>query len=162
MQHLSCVRSSAGRRRRVWIALVVLLVVVASLLTAAIAIAGSHRIVDADATPNFSANINGSGASVDAAMSVVADGTGAYVAGWAGNAAGNADATLARVTSRGAVKWLKRYDSPAHKGDAFARIVKGPKRHRLRRRVDHGRQQQDEPPGREVVQQRRQGVDEDL
>jgi hypothetical protein len=126
MQHLSCVRSSAGRRRRVWITFMVLLVVVASLITAAIAIAGSHRIVDPDATPNFTADINGSGASVDAAMSVVADGTGAYVAGWAGNVAGNADATLARVTSRGAVKWLKRYDGPAHMGDAFAKIVKGP------------------------------------
>ena len=127
MQHLSSVRASAGKRRRVGVALVVLLVVVASLLTVATAIAGPHRIVDADATPNFVANINGSGTSVDAAMSVVADGTGAYVAGWAGNTAGNADATLARVTSRGVVKWLRRYDSPAHKGDAFARIVKGPK-----------------------------------
>jgi hypothetical protein len=127
MQHLSCVRSSSRKRRRVWIALVVLMVVVASLLVAAIAIAGSHRIVDPDATPSFVADINGSGASVDAAMSVVADGTGAYVAGWAGNAAGNADATLARITSRGAVKWLKRYDGSAHRGDAFARIAKGPK-----------------------------------
>ena len=126
MQHLSCVRSSAGKRRRVWIALGVLLVAVASLLVRRSQSRGRIASSTADATPNFTADINGSGASVDAAMSVVADGTGAYVAGWAGNAAGNADATLARVTSRGVVKWLKRYDAPAHKGDAFARIVKGP------------------------------------
>jgi hypothetical protein len=102
-------------------------VVLASLVLAAAAGAGPLRnVYDDSATPSWWTQVNGSGASADAATSVLADGGGAYVAGWAGNAAGNFDATLARFTAAGTQKWLKRYDGPAHKADAVWKLAKGP------------------------------------
>jgi hypothetical protein len=126
MQHLSRVRPGAGGRKRITPAVVVLVfALAASLLVAALAVAGPRRIVDADAVPSYTAVTNGSGASLDSAMSVAADAGGAWIVGWAGNGA-DIDATLMRVTATGVAKDLKRYDGAAHKNDLFLKVVEGP------------------------------------
>lgn len=126
MDRSSRVRPPGVEHRRTGIAIVVLAVLLATLFLAATAGAGPRRILDTSALPTYAVNVNGSGASVDSAMAVLADRSGAWVAGWAGNANGDWDATLTRVTSVGTVRPLKRYDGSAHKNDAFLKIARGP------------------------------------
>jgi hypothetical protein len=131
MPHLSRILSCAGGRRRVAV-LATLLPLAAALLLAATAdagdtkVAGPRTVYDPSAAPNWELQVNGYTTSWDAATSVLADAGGAYVGGWAGNANGDWDATLARVSSTGEKKWLKRYDGPAHKNDLVWKLAKGP------------------------------------
>jgi hypothetical protein len=94
------------------------------LAVAPVALAAPLGIIDdPTATPSFEITVAGAGASVDMAMGVAADSSGAYVAGFRGNAAGNADASLVKVVG-GAQKWVKMYDSPRHKDDWGYRVAK--------------------------------------
>lgn len=85
-----------------------------------------RAISDPVATPSFTITNNGFGASWDSSSGVVAPSAStAYVAGSAGNADGNDDVTLAKITN-GAQSWLKRYDGPAHKADGAFDVAMGP------------------------------------
>jgi hypothetical protein len=112
--------------RRSRFALVVTVVVVIVLVCAAVVVARPlENILDTDATPTWDVSMNGTGASNDIAYAVVATAGGAYVAGTAGNAAGNLDATLAWVAG-GEKKWMQPWDGKAHKNDGILRLAKGP------------------------------------
>jgi hypothetical protein len=88
------------------------------------ALAAPLRIIDdPTATPSFEITVAGQGAFPDMAMGVAADASGAYVAGFRYNAAGNADASLVKVVG-GTQKWVKMYDSPRHKDDWGYRVAK--------------------------------------
>jgi hypothetical protein len=93
-----------------------------ALVPAALA-APLQNISDPNATPSFEITVAGSGAAVDMAMGVTADASGAYVAGFRGNAAGNADASLVKVAG-GVQKWVRMYDSPRHKDDWVYKVAK--------------------------------------
>jgi len=119
-------RQSTTRGSALRIVLPMALVWLVCLAIAPAALSGPLRnIVDPDATPSFTITSNGYGVSRDAAFGVAVRGGAAYVAGVAGNAAGNSDATLAKIAN-GAQSWRKSYDGPAHKYDLALDLAIGP------------------------------------
>ena len=124
------IRSSSKGRRRAGVGVVAAAALAMFVFAAPATATGIddrfQNIADPSAAPTWTLQINGAGASLDAATAVLADGSGAYIGGWAGNAAGNWDATLTRVSSTGVRKWLKRWDSSVHKNDLIWKLAKGP------------------------------------
>lgn len=121
MQHMTHRKVLSPSRVCILVAAAVALVCLA-LVPAALA-SPLRIITDPAATPSFQITVAGSGASVDWAMGVAADSSGAYVAGTRGNAAGNADASLVKVAG-GVQKWVRMYDSPRHKDDWAYKVAK--------------------------------------
>jgi hypothetical protein len=107
-----------------------LLLVLAAAAPAVAAPTGERRraIFDWAATPSWWHGYHGSGASFDAAFDVMIDKSGtAYVCGELGNAAGNGDASLMKL-SGGDPAWPspKTYDGPAHSDDYAYAAALGP------------------------------------
>lgn len=87
-----------------------------------------HIILDPAATPSWTEEFHGVGASFDGAFDVaMAKGGVTYVTGYVEDAAMNADASLMKLVD-GAPAWPspKTYDGPAHSDDVAYRMALGP------------------------------------
>ena len=113
-------RETAGRRRGAALAAVMLTGLVFVLLGAAPAPA---IIQDEDASPSYAFILNGPGDGDDAARDAVMTSTATWVSGQVTNAAGNLDAAVVRIPTRGTPSPFKRYDGPAHGADTAEHLA---------------------------------------